>query len=755
MRNNVPVTNHQFEIPGNVILVSRTDAKGRIVYANDAFVDVSGFEREELVGQAHNIVRHPDVPPEVFRYLWSSLQAGRPWSGIVKNRRKDGDHYWVRANVNAIRGGGYHSVRFAATAEEIADAERLYERLKTDSAVALEGGRLIRKGGWAALRRRLERITLRQRFLTFILLSTALFSYVFSYAWIGLLASRDAMHSLYETQMKTAGMITEIVSLQHQTDNEVLLAYQHSPDAATKELHTHPVSFHLDRIDSFLKEIDARWKTYDAMQHDADEIALAREYRAKEAVWRKTVLATMAGPRENRYPSDLLGVFLKEGRRQSDDLMQAADRLAQFQESTAEAHFAAAEGRYNTVLVTFSAVLLLLVCVMLPIGFSIGSKFFRVTREAMDVARRIADGDIEKGIVVRGQDEFADLMTSLEMMRNNLMELLGELRIEMNQLRIDGFEEDQSRGHFDFHSMISANTELRSRIRSLLHQTQDTVVRLKEEALALDESAERSLKRSVVQQESTTTMAASVEELLSSIEHVSDRADKARQTVHSSVNRLEIGETTIQTLLDEVRRISSAVSDSAEIIRQLDAEAVRVAEILSLVSEITDRTNLLALNAAIEAARAGDYGRGFAVVADEVTKLATRTSQATVQIHEMVGRMQKGAKNAASSMDATVNLAVNGSGLAEQANRELSFIRDANMVIVGAVANIEKVLKEQESSAGSISGLVSGVAESSDRMIGDAHHTSKAAINLGTIAESLQELVSQFEIRDRITRKSS
>src|SRR5690606_27198118 len=142
-------------------------------------------------------------------------------------------------------------------------------------------------------------------------------------------------------------------------------------------------------------------------------------------------------------------------------------------------------------------------------------------------------------------------------------------------------------------------------IRSLLHQTQDTVVRLKEEAFALDESAERSLKRSVVQQESTTTMAASVEELLSSIEHVSDRADKARQTVHSSVNRLEIGETTIQTLLDEVRRISSAVSDSAEIIRQLDAEAVRVAEILSLVSEITDRTNLLALNAAIEAARAG------------------------------------------------------------------------------------------------------------------------------------------------------
>lgn len=755
MRKNLPVTNNQFEIPDNQILVSRTDAKGRVVYANDAFVEVSGFEREELIGQPHNIVRHPDVPPEVFRDLWNTIQAGRPWSGVIKNRRKDGDHYWVRAHVNAIRGGGYHSVRFAATPEEIADAERLYERLKTDSSVALYGGRLERKGGWAALRRRLERITLRHRFYAFIWICFTLFSYVFAYAWIGLLASRDAMRSLYETQMKTAGLITEIVSLQHQTDNEVLLAYQHSPDAATKGLHTHPVSFHLDRIDSYLTEIDARWKSYEAMQHDVEELALAREYRAKEAMWRKTVLATIAGPLENRYPSDLLGFFLKEGRRQSDDMMQAAGRLAQFQESTAGRHFAEAEGRYNTVFVTFSAVLILLVFVLLPIGFSLGSKMYRIARQVMDVARRIADGNIEKSITVRGRDEFAEIMMSLEMMRNNLMELIGELSTGMKKLHIDGFEEDHSFGHFDFHSMISANTELRSRIQSLLQQTQDTVVRLKEEALALDESAERSLKRSVLQQESTTTMAASMKELLSLIEHVSDRADKTGQTVHSSVSRLEIGETTIQTLLDEVRRISSAVSDSAGIIRQLDAEAVRVAEILSLVSEITDRTNLLALNAAIEAARAGDYGRGFAVVADEVTKLATRTSEATVQIHEMVGRMQKGAKNAASSMDATVNLAVKGSGLAEQVNRELSALRDANVIIADAVNNIEMGLKELKSSAGSITSLVSDVAENSSRMIGDAHHTSEAAVHLRTIAESLQELVSQFEIRDRVTSKSS
>ena len=102
MRVNSPVTQRELPFPEGAVLVSRTDAKGVIDYANGAFVRISGFTEEELLGRAHNIVRHPDVPPAVFADMWRTLRKGRLWNGIVKNRAKSGDHYWVEANVTPV-----------------------------------------------------------------------------------------------------------------------------------------------------------------------------------------------------------------------------------------------------------------------------------------------------------------------------------------------------------------------------------------------------------------------------------------------------------------------------------------------------------------------------------------------------------------------------------------------------------------------------------------------------------------------------
>jgi len=95
--------------PEEEIIVSKTDLKGRITYCNPSFVEVSGYAAEELLGQPHNIVRHPDMPAEAFRDLWATVGGGRPWTGIVKNRRKTGDHYWVCANVTPMRRGDGHA----------------------------------------------------------------------------------------------------------------------------------------------------------------------------------------------------------------------------------------------------------------------------------------------------------------------------------------------------------------------------------------------------------------------------------------------------------------------------------------------------------------------------------------------------------------------------------------------------------------------------------------------------------------------
>jgi len=151
VRNNQPVTQREYPYPSGSTLMSVTDVKGRILLANNAFVEVSGFSREELTGKAHNIVRHPDIPPSVFEDMWKTLQSGVPWTGIVKNRRSDGDHYWVRANATPVqRDGriiGYVSVRTEPTRAEIDGAEALYRQMRAGTtSLGVDHGVLVRTG---------------------------------------------------------------------------------------------------------------------------------------------------------------------------------------------------------------------------------------------------------------------------------------------------------------------------------------------------------------------------------------------------------------------------------------------------------------------------------------------------------------------------------------------------------------------------------------------------------------------------------
>ncbi|WP_371928808.1 methyl-accepting chemotaxis protein [Methylomonas aurea] len=138
MKVNHPVTDREVLMKEGTILVTKTDLKGRIVYANEAFIEISGFSKDELLGQNHNIVRHPDMPPEAFADLWSTIAKGRPWRNLVKNRCKSGDYYWVEANVSPIfeqgRVTGYVSARYAPSREQIRAAEMLYENVRNKKA---------------------------------------------------------------------------------------------------------------------------------------------------------------------------------------------------------------------------------------------------------------------------------------------------------------------------------------------------------------------------------------------------------------------------------------------------------------------------------------------------------------------------------------------------------------------------------------------------------------------------------------------
>ncbi len=153
MRINEPVTQQNYTFPPGQTLVSVTDTKGRITYCNPAFVQVSGYSAPELLGQPHNMVRHPDMPEEAFRDMWHTIQAGLPWTGLVKNRRKNGDHYWVQANATPMMDGntitGFLSVRTSPSAAAVASAETLYALMRQEKkngvkVHTLQRGQIVR-----------------------------------------------------------------------------------------------------------------------------------------------------------------------------------------------------------------------------------------------------------------------------------------------------------------------------------------------------------------------------------------------------------------------------------------------------------------------------------------------------------------------------------------------------------------------------------------------------------------------------------
>ncbi len=130
MKKNLPVTDNEKRFPEDKKLISTTDLQGNITHCNDIFIEVSGYTREELVGQPHNLVRHPDMPPAAFQVMWEHLKAGKPWMGLVKNRCKNGDYYWVNAYVTPITENGvtvgYESVRVCPSRADVTRAERVY-----------------------------------------------------------------------------------------------------------------------------------------------------------------------------------------------------------------------------------------------------------------------------------------------------------------------------------------------------------------------------------------------------------------------------------------------------------------------------------------------------------------------------------------------------------------------------------------------------------------------------------------------------
>ena len=245
MRQNLPVTQQEFQFAPDATLMSTTDTQSHIVYANDAFVAVSGYRRESIEGQPHNLVRHPDMPPEAFEDMWRTLKGGEPWTGLVKNRRENGDHYWVRANATPVKRNGtitgYMSVRTKPSQEEVASAAGLYEKLRAGKAgnLRLHKGLVTRTGlmKWTSA---LQTMSSTTRAVFALLLVTVLVS---AEAWYeGLQGAAFAQFLMLF--VVTMGMAS--LWMRHQIFKPLAQLREQATDIATGNFHS---STHMNRSD--------------------------------------------------------------------------------------------------------------------------------------------------------------------------------------------------------------------------------------------------------------------------------------------------------------------------------------------------------------------------------------------------------------------------------------------------------------------------------------------------------------------------
>lgn len=190
MRENLPVFDQEFDYPADELLMSTTDSRGHITHCNAAFERVSGYTMQELMGQPHNMVRHPDMPSEAFRDMWATIGHGRSWKGLVKNRRKDGSFYWVAAHVTPImqdgKPVGYMSVRAKPTREQVKAAQALYVKLhaqrgQSNPEIALHAGH-VRVTGLRNQWGKWQRLTFTQRMALMLL---PVFAVAMVFPWMG------------------------------------------------------------------------------------------------------------------------------------------------------------------------------------------------------------------------------------------------------------------------------------------------------------------------------------------------------------------------------------------------------------------------------------------------------------------------------------------------------------------------------------------------------------------------------------------
>jgi len=694
MKNNGPVTQREKPFPSGQYLVSKTDLKGVITYCNDAFIELSGFTKEELIGKSHNIVRHPDMPPAAFADLWKTVKSGRPWRGFVKNRSKDGDHYWVEAFVVPLRKSGqtvgYMSVRSEPSRANVQKAEALYQQMNAGKAS------LPKTGGM------LDRVSLRARIQGVMALMALMIVFIAGVGMTALTACNNALMAAYEEHMGPSLAVAKMVERLGDNRSQIMLALQHAPENKYSTMHDHPVSMHVDATLANRKTIEDLRATYEKRTKTAEEQALATAFfAARDAFSKEGVNAAREAIKTGDYDT-AQALLLTKINPIYNKVLSHAQALQEHLADTGRKAYQAAEANYawvrNLAIVSTIVAILLVVVV----GGLLVKAIITPMKKAIEHFDRISEGVLTDEIDTSGRDEPGQLLCALAAMQVHLKVILDEVR--QVSLSLDA---ESRRLSQDMNSVVNQSLQQQDRVQGTAAATEE--------------------------------LTQSVAEVASSVDSTAEAASRAKQLVGESTRSMD-------SSMEATSRVVGAVQASSATIGDLNRAIEKIGAITNTIREIAEQTNLLALNAAIEAARAGEQGRGFAVVADEVRKLAERTATSTTDINNTVGEFQNVTHQAVASMEQAAREVEQGIALMRASVSGLDQIRASSDEVASMADTIASASREQAIASQDVAvnmEQVSTLIEQNTTAAQSALHSAEA---LAGTATELRNMVSQFKL---------